>query len=430
MAVFSACDVDLAGAIEEIEAFVGGFDFDVLHGDDAKRLVGLFARGQRLCGAGKALAARRVEATGAHRGDGEESMPKWLAARSGITAGEAERQLRTVQRLGELPATADAYRSGELSDEQAEHVASGASADPSSEGKLLASARNDPVARLAKKAREARASAAGDKALGERDRIHQSRYLRTWVAGDGAFEGRFRLSADAGAVLATALEDRHDVQFHDARRRGERCSFEQLEADALVAVAAAALRPVGLVPSPSSPGSPSSSGSPSSPGSPGSSGSPSSPGSPGPGAMVIFRVDYQAYLRGFTVAGETCEADRTGPVPVETVRKAASDAVLRAVLLDGDGETIRDVVHIGRTIPSRLRTALCERDRCCVVPGCQADRHLEIHHLDPIGRGGPTSLANTCRICSFHHDQITYRGATLTGGPPDWQYTPSTSAST
>ncbi len=54
MAVFSACDVDLAGAIEEIEAFVGGFDFDVLHGDDAKRLVGLFARGS-----GCAVRARR-----------------------------------------------------------------------------------------------------------------------------------------------------------------------------------------------------------------------------------------------------------------------------------------------------------------------------------------------------------------------------------
>lgn len=394
MAVSACCDVNIGEVIDEIESFVAGFDFDVLHGEDAKRLVGVFARGQRLCGAGKALAARRVAATGAHHGDGEKSMARWLAAQSGTSTGDAERQLRTAEQLEALPATAGAYRSGELSDEQAEHVASAATADPSSEGRLLASARSDPVARLARKAREAKAAAAGDRALAERDRIHQSRFLRTWVARDGAFEGRFRLTADAGAILATALEDQHDRAFQAARRDGGRCSFEQLEADALVGLAEAALRPVD------------------------------GGGSPGPGAMVIFRVDYQAYLRGFTVAGETCEADRTGPVPVQTVRKAASDAVLRAVLLDKDGETIRDVSHIGRTIPSRLRTALCERDRTCVVPGCVADRHLEIHHLDPIGEGGPTSLANTCRICSFHHDQITYRGAALTGGPPDWQYQP------
>jgi hypothetical protein len=389
-------DVDIRETIAAVEAYVRGFSPELFSGEDAKALVAVFAKGQRLCAAGKALAARRVEATRAHTGDGETSMPKWLAGQSGTTSADAERQLRTAKQLEGLPDTEAAYRRGELSDEQAEEVASAASADPASEAKLLDSARRDPVARLRKKAQEVRAAARGERALADRDRVHQSRYLRTWTGRDGAFEGRFRVAADLGAVISAGLEAAHDTQFHAARQNGERPSFEQLEADALVEVARRSLCP-------SDPA-----------------------GSPGPTSTVIFRVDHAAWVRGHTDPGETCEADGVGPVPVGAVRRAASDAVIKVVVLADDGDTVADIHHLGRTINARLRTALCERDRSCVVPGCLADRHLEIHHLDPINNHGPTSLANTCRICSHHHDQITLRGATLTGPAPHWTYTPHT----
>jgi hypothetical protein len=391
--VTASVDVDIRAVIADIEVYVGSFDPDVLHGDDAKVLVALFAKGQRLCAAGKALAARRVEATRAHHGDGEESMAKWLADRSGTTAADAERELRTARELEGLAETEDAFRSGELSAEQAREVVSGAHADPSAEGTLLASARRDPVARLRKKSQAVQDAARGVEALADRDRIHQSRSLRTWTGRDGAFEGRFRLAPDVGAVVAAALEAAHESEFHAARRQGERPSFEQLEADALAGMARRSLAP-------SDPG-----------------------GSPGPLSTVIFRVDYTAWLRGFTVAGETCEADGVGTVTVEAVRRAASDAIIKVVVLAADGETVVDIHHLKRTINARLRTALCERDRTCVVPGCHADRHLEIHHLDPVNNHGPTSLANTCRVCAHHHDQITHRGATLTGTAPHWTYT-------
>ncbi|HEX7275838.1 MAG TPA: HNH endonuclease signature motif containing protein, partial [Acidimicrobiales bacterium] len=68
------------------------------------------------------------------------------------------------------------------------------------------------------------------------------------------------------------------------------------------------------------------------------------------------------------------------------------------------------VVHLGRLIPARVRTALLERDRVCVVPGCAADTDLEIDHIRPMADGGGTELANLCRIFHFHHNLKTHHG--------------------
>ncbi len=133
-------------------------------------------------------------------------------------------------------------------------------------------------------------------------------------------------------------------------------------------------------------------------------------------------------MRGYPVAGEVCEIDGIGPVPVEVVRRAASDATLWAILTDGD--RLIDVRWAGRTLPDRLRTALVERDRRCQVPGCDRTRNLEIHHLDPFARGGRGSLANLARICTHHHDLITYRRARLTGTWPQWTWHPPGGAPT
>ena len=47
------------------------------------------------------------------------------------------------------------------------------------------------------------------------------------------------------------------------------------------------------------------------------------------------------------------------------------------------------VVHLGRSIPATLRTAIETRDQTCVIAGCDVDRHLEIDHNIPYAQGGP-----------------------------------------
>jgi hypothetical protein len=82
------------------------------------------------------------------------------------------------------------------------------------------------------------------------------------------------------------------------------------------------------------------------------------------------------------------------------------------------------------TITAALRTALVDRDRRCVVPGCLVATGLEIDHVLPITEGGPTELDNLARLCHHHHHLKTYGGwrLTRTGTKPDgipaWAFAP------
>ncbi len=99
-------------------------------------------------------------------------------------------------------------------------------------------------------------------------------------------------------------------------------------------------------------------------------------------------------LRGQVEAGEACEIDNQGPIPVAMARDLASDSFLRLVFhRSGD---IRAVSHLGRTINRRLRTALAHRDRRCVVPGCGVPYGLEIDHVDPLRRRRPDGTRQSC----------------------------------
>ncbi len=79
-------------------------------------------------------------------------------------------------------------------------------------------------------------------------------------------------------------------------------------------------------------------------------------------------MDLSALLRGHLEPGECCEIDGVGPIPVPMARDLANDSFLALVFHEaGD---IKAVSHFGRTIKAVQRTALFDRDRTCVVPGC------------------------------------------------------------
>ena len=136
-----------------------------------------------------------------------------------------------------------------------------------------------------------------------------------------------------------------------------------------------------------------------------------------PLAMLVLHVSHAAYRRGHTVPGGICEIDGAGPVPVTVARRLASDAVIKSVV--ADGVDVQLVSHLGRTIPSHLRTAVEARDRTCVIAGCETARHLQIDHNVPHAIGGPTELANLARLCHHHHDQKTRRDLRRIGPLPN-----------
>ena len=77
---------DVEAALREI---VVGLEPEALAADAAARLVDTFATIEKLAGAGKALAARRVADSNLWRGAGERSTADWLARRAGASVGAA-----------------------------------------------------------------------------------------------------------------------------------------------------------------------------------------------------------------------------------------------------------------------------------------------------------------------------------------------------
>lgn len=361
-------------AVAEVREIVAGLVPAALAPGDAAVLVGLFAELERLAGAGLALAAPRAAESAVWVREGYRSPTHWLAQQAGSSVGAATSVLEMATRLEEQPALDAAVRDGRVSLAQAAEIASAAGAAPERASELVAAAAREPLRALQDRCRGVRASAdaAGEEARYRR--VHARRSVRRWTDRDGAFRLDARLTPDAGAAVWAALERERDAVFAEARRAGRRESFDAYTADAFVRVVtgdATAKR----------------------------------------GAQVRVTVDHAALVRGRAEPGERCEIAGVGPVPVAVAERLASDAVLQVLVTDGTD--VRAVARAGRTIPSRLRSALEERDPTCVVPGCVVRDRLEIHHLVPYARGGPTALDNLVRVCAWHHHALTHDGYQL-----------------
>jgi hypothetical protein len=221
----------LSSAVEAIEGIVATFEPTVLSGRDAVRLVDLFAKLERVAAAGRTLAGRRVEQTRAWYGSGYANPSKWMAARAQTSLGAAIATLETGRYLEALPATRDAFASGALSAQQAQHISAAAAVNPAAESSLLDAARKDTVGALRQECDQVIAAASND--IDEDERLYRGRYLRMRPRG-GMIELDARLTMDAGAKLMATLGARAQELLSQARARGSRERREAYAADALV----------------------------------------------------------------------------------------------------------------------------------------------------------------------------------------------------
>jgi hypothetical protein len=355
-------------AVERLKAVAREFDPLRVDGRGAADLFELVTEGERVCGAMKALLARRIDDTKVWRDAGHRSAAHWVAQATGETVGAATRALETARALDQLTETDAAFRSGQLSGTQAAEITATAVVDPSAEAALLETAGAMSVKGLRDRCREIRAGAEVDDRAWAR-RLHESRRAHKWTDPDGTYRLEARLAPDAGARFDSAWEAHTDRIFRDARRAGRREPRAAYMADALVTLA-----------------------------------------SEGPCKPVEVRVtvDSAALARGHTPPGDRCEIDRVGPVPVATARALLDDA--RVSFLVRDGDDVTAVSSPKRTIPAKLRRALEARYPKCGVNGCANDEFLEIDHIVPLAEGGRTELANLWRPCSHHHHLKTYFG--------------------
>jgi len=369
-------------AIGQAEGFARELEPGCLDGRDAAALVELASQGERVFAAIKALAARRVDETKVWKDGGHRSAAHFVAETTGTTVGAASRALETARALDDLPATAEAFRAGELSETQAAEIASAAGADPDAEKELLATAAEQSVKGLRDRCRRVRAGAEADDHAWAR-RLHQGRRAHRWVDPGGAWRSDIRLAPDAGARVDSAWDAHLDRIFAEARRAGRREPREAYAADAFVAA---------MTEGPCKP------------------------------TEVRVTVDSSALARGHTEPGERCEIKGVGPVPVTTARALLDDASVS--ILVGDGDDITAVSKPTRTIPAKLRRAVEARYPTCGVKTCANDQFLEIDHVVAVENGGYTEDANLWRICHHHHCLKTYGGWTVVGTTHDWDLVP------
>ena len=109
---------------------LGSLEPGCFNGDDALALLQVFTDIERIGAAGRTAMAKRVEESNVWRASGERSAAHFLANRTGTTVGRAQAALETAERLEGLPATAEAFRSGNLSETQVEAVADAAARHP------------------------------------------------------------------------------------------------------------------------------------------------------------------------------------------------------------------------------------------------------------------------------------------------------------
>ena len=396
---------ELQSVVGRTQRLVQELDVDAMSGAEAREAVEAFVALEKLAAAGKTLSAGRLAETGAWVGDGSfKDVDTFMASLSGSSIGAARAALGTARRVKQQPTVAKAMRAGSLSPSQTEAVSAAADADPTQEDALVALARTAGHRGL--KAECERVTAAARSRDSEREnyeRINRERSLRHSTCRDGTGRIEIRGPLDRTAQILASLEPLERELFEQNRKTKTIVHPEAVAFDALVRMAELFAQscaakngdvtadPAGGAPEPDT----------------APCGTVMRTRGSRPLAMVVVHVSHAAYQRGWTERGEICEIEGLGPVPVGVALRLASDAVIKAVLIDGVDVT--RVSHLGRTIPAHLRTAIETRDRCCVIEGCEIDRHLEIDHNIPVATGGRTELANLARICHHHHSLKTLR---------------------
>ena len=384
--MFGAGVDPLGGVLAAVRSLMAGFEVDGLDAHEAAQVVEQCVEAERLLGVLRLLAAATLEHKALWRREGFRSAAHWMASKTGTAVGPAIATMEMVGLLADLPVVAEAFLAGRLSEAQAREIAAVASEVPDAEAQLVEAAGKLSLRSLQEECRRVEAAAAVD----EDDRyrqVHRRREIRSWVDRHNVGRMSFWGTPDELARVMADIDRRTGVIAEGAIRGRWFESWNAHRVDALVEMA----MPDGDAPTP-------------------------------PGSMVQVVVDYDALMRGHTVAGERCEIPGIGPIPVTLARQMSDDCILKVLLTKG--VDVVAVAHGGYTIPAHLRTALDVRDPKCIVPGCEYSRRLQKDHRNSFGRTQVTKLEDLAHLCPFHHYLKTFCGYTYRGGPGSWEWIP------
>ena len=303
-------------------------------------------------------------------GQGFTSLAHWLAWRCGLDLRTAREHVRVARALRELPRTAEAVCSGELSYSKTRAVTRVARAE--TEAHILETAKQATASQLDRILAVWRRAEPETKDLAER--INALRHADMYFDDDGMLVIRARLAPDEGAIFMRAMESARDELW-----KGEPEVGAGARADALALIADRSLSVEAAARS-------------------------------GPDRTTIMvHVDAEVLRDPASDGQSRLEAGPSGPA--EQSRRLACDAAVVEVVHGPEGEV--SVGRRTRRISAALRRLLNVRDGgTCVFPGC-SHRIVDMHHMVHWADGGATVPQNLISACRFHHVLLHEGGFTV-----------------
>lgn len=387
----------------------------------------------------------RFDALGGWQGAGIRSIGHWASINLGIDMRTAAQQARVGRQLGELPAIAEAAAGGELGWSKLRLL--GQVAEPATEDKWLAFAREMSVGQLARVVGAYRRAEDADR----RSRLNDHRERRgIWLFDepDGLVRVNGLLEADDAAVLRAALAAQGELLWRE-QINGEDDDIDRAgtaPADGNGHTAATASTADADAESAASAGRAGSgcgaNGADAALEDDDMEGEPASltevdPTRAARDAVASRRVDaLVALARAALAQGRPDDGDdltevllvvdadvlsghaevgrcqlNGGPtLSTPTARRLCCDARIRP-LLHRDGQPL-DLGRSQRLVSRAQRRALRFRDGPgCAFPGCPA-RHVDAHHVQHWSDGGSTDLDNLILLCRHHHRLLHEGGYT------------------
>ncbi|HRW37400.1 MAG TPA: DUF222 domain-containing protein [Aquihabitans sp.] len=315
-----------------------------------------------------------VLAEGDHVGPGIHSPAQFLAWRIGCSKATANQLVAVAKRVDELPCLLGALRAGEISLDQAAVVARNVparfdrsatdlarSATVEQLKAVLPAYRHDDETPEERAAREKRAAARRERSAGL---FHDE---------DGGGRLTVHLDPAQTAAIEAAIAATRDDLFRQRQADATAAGTPDAKVEApTLAETATALAASALAHGAAE--------------------------HPGADRYLI------TYHLGAGPDGGPCLTDEHGRVvPASERRRLLCDHRFEVLLHGADGTPLsvgRATRHIGR----KLRRAVLHRHGGrCAVPGCDASRGLEVHHIVHWEDGGPTDAANLLPLCHRHH---------------------------
>jgi HNH endonuclease len=331
--------------------------------DDARKLLGAYAKVERLASYGRAVLAQRVDNAAE------------VARTTGTSIGKAKEAAETGAALADAPEVGDALSTGAISLDQAGEIAKAERARPGCSGELLGVAKDEAFHVLKDKARKVRLEVEQNRGLGDRQR--EARSARSYADDLGMVNVHLRLEPHVGTPIVNRAEAEADRLYRKAKKDGETEPFERMLADAYAAMLAG--KGKGRTTRPE----------------------------------LVVLVSHEVTKRGWTDVrdGEVCKIPGVGPVSPAVAKEIAQDAFLNGVFFDGTD--LRHFRRWTRNPPVEVRTALELGEppefagvRCV---DCGNRFKTQNDHVEPHIALGPASTGNLKWRCWPCHQAKTAR---------------------